>query len=118
MTLTILVVTAVLATEEPVPTKQKRGILGLGYGYGGYGYGGYDYGLHAAHSLPLTYATSLAYHEPLASYHAPLSLSALPVAKVAYTAPITKLAYTAPIAKVAYAAPITYTKYAAPLSYW
>lgn len=108
MTLTILVVTAVLATEEP--TKQKRGILGLGYGY--------DYGLHAAPSLPLTYATSLAYHEPFASYHAPLSLPALPVAKVAYTAPITKLAYAAPIAKVAYAAPITYTKYSAPLPYW
>jgi len=112
VTLTILVVTAVLATEEPVPNKQKRGILGLGYGYG------YDYGLHAASSLPLTYAASLAYHEPLASYHAPLSLSALPVAKVAYSAPITKLAYAAPIAKVAYAAPITYTKYAAPLPYW
>ena len=110
MTLTILVVTAVLATEEPVPTKQKRGILGLGYGY--------DYGLHAAPSLPLTYGASLAYHEPLASYHAPLSLPALPVAKVAYTAPITKIAYAAPIAKVAYAAPITYAKYAAPLPYW
>lgn len=112
MTLSILVVTAVLATEEPASAKQKRGILGLGYGYG------YDYGLHAAPSLPLAYAASLAYHEPLTSYHAPLSLPALPVAKVAYTAPITKLAYTAPIAKVAYAAPITYTKYAAPLPYW
>jgi hypothetical protein len=111
VTLTILVVTAALATEEPVSAKQKRGVLGLGYGY--------DYGLHAAApSLPLAYAASLAYHEPLTSYHAPLSLPALPVAKVAYTAPITKLAYTAPIAKVAYAAPITYTKYAAPLNYW
>lgn len=110
MTLTILVVTAVLATEEPVSSKQKRGLLGLGYGY--------DYGLHAAPSLPLAYAAPLAYHEPLTSYHAPLSLPALPVAKVAYSAPITKLAYTAPIAKVAYAAPITYAKYAAPLPYW
>jgi hypothetical protein len=101
----ILAVAAVLASEEAVSAKQKRGVLGLGYGY--------DYGLHAASSLPLSYAAPLAYHAPLASYHAPLSLPTLPIAKVAYSAPITKLAYTAPIA-----APIAYTKYAAPLPYW
>ncbi|XP_023725295.1 pupal cuticle protein C1B-like [Cryptotermes secundus] len=110
VTVTILAVTAVLASEETASTKQKRGVLGLGYGY--------DYGLNAASSLPLSYAAPLAYSAPIASYHAPLSLPSLPIAKVAYAAPIAKLAYTAPIAKVAYTAPVAYAKYAAPLPYW
>jgi hypothetical protein len=117
VTVAVLAVSAVLASEEPASTKQKRGVLGLGYGY--------DYDLHAAPSLPLTYAAPLAYHTPITSYHAPLALPVakiayptLSVAKVAYSAPITKFAYTAPISKVAYAAPITYAKYATPLHYW
>ncbi|KDR21186.1 hypothetical protein L798_03592 [Zootermopsis nevadensis] len=103
----VLTVTAAFASEVPASTKQKRGVLDLGYGFG-----------YGAHSLPLTYTAPLAYHAPITSYHAPLTLPTLPVAKVAYTAPITKFAYTAPIAKLAYAAPIAYTKYADPLHYW
>ncbi|XP_018579637.1 cuticle protein 16.5-like [Anoplophora glabripennis] len=124
----LVFIVAVWAVASAEDKKEKRGLLGLGYGHGAiaeplsYGYGpslplaGHGIALSAPISAPLvkTISAPLAYSAPAVSYSAPAISYSAPA--ISYSAPLLAKSYAAPIAAPV-AAPLFAKSIAAPISY-